>query len=74
MAWFKVALWMHIKLALVFVVLVIHTILTVKQRAIARQPPDAPVSRALFAAMHGTLGLLLIAILLLATNQPMSTH
>jgi hypothetical protein len=30
------------------------------------------MSRGLYAALHGTVGLLLIAIVLLATNQPMS--
>jgi putative membrane protein len=70
--WFRVARWMHWKLALVGVVLALHVTLTVKQRAIARQSPAAPVSRALFAALHGTIGLLLIAILVLATTQPMA--
>jgi uncharacterized membrane protein len=69
--WFAVAVWMHWKLALVFVVLTIHFVLTKRQRAILRAAPDAPINKALFAALHGTLGLLLIAILLLATHQPM---
>lgn len=72
MQWFVVARWMHWKLALVGAVVVIHAFLTVKQRRVARQRPDEPVPRALFAALHGTCGLLLIAILLLATHQPMS--
>ena len=72
LAWFRVAAWLHYKLVLVGVVVIIHTLLTVKQRQIARRPPDAPINKALFAALHGTLGLLLIAILLLATHQPMS--
>jgi putative membrane protein len=69
--WFSVAIWMHWKLVLVGVVVVIHAFLTWKQRRVARQRPDEPVPRALFAALHGTLGLLLIAILLLAAHQPM---
>jgi putative membrane protein len=69
--WFSQALWMHWKLSLVAVVVLIHAFLTVKQRRVARQRPEEPVPRALFAALHGTLGLLLIAILLLATHQPM---
>lgn len=69
--WFGVARWMHWKLVLVAVVLAIHAFLTVKQRKVARQRPDEKVPRALFAALHGTLGLLLIAILLLAAHQPM---
>jgi putative membrane protein len=71
-AWFRVATWMHYKLALVAAVVIIHAVLTVKQRRIARQSPSEPMKRALYAAMHGTLGLLLIAILALATLQPMA--
>jgi len=70
-AWFRVARWMHWKLVLVIVVVIIHFVLTVYQRKIARRRPDEPVSRGLAASMHGTLGLLLIGILLLATHQPM---
>ena len=72
MAWFRVAVWMHWKLALVAAATVIHIVTTVKQRKIARQSPSEKVPRALFAALHGTLGLLLIAILALAVHQPMS--
>jgi putative membrane protein len=72
MAWFRVASWMHWKLALVGAVLVIHLVLTFKHRQILRAHPAAPMNRALYAALHGTVGLLLIAIVLLATNQPMS--
>jgi protoporphyrinogen IX oxidase len=72
MAWFRVATWMHWKLALVLAVVVIHVALTAKHRQIRRANPAEPLNRALFAALHGTVGLLLIAIVLLATNQPMS--
>ncbi len=71
-AWFRVATWMHWKLALVAAVVVVHALLTVKHRQIRRAHPAAPMSRGLYAALHGTVGLLLIAIVLLATNQPMS--
>lgn len=71
-AWFRVSLWMHYKLALVVVVAVIHVVLTVKIAQIRRAAPTEPMSRGLYAALHGTVGLLLIAIVLLATNQPMS--
>jgi putative membrane protein len=71
-AWFAVATWLHYKLALVGAVLVLHAILTVDQRRIARRPPEAPMRRARYAALHGTLGLLLVAILALATHQPMA--
>jgi putative membrane protein len=72
MQWFRVATWMHYKLALVLGVVVIHVLLSVKHATIRRAGPSAPVSRALFASLHGTVGLLLIAIVLLATHQPMS--
>jgi protoporphyrinogen IX oxidase len=71
-AWFRVASWLHYKLALVCAVVVIHVVLTIKIRQIRRAAPSAPMSRGLYAALHGTVGLLLIAIVLLATNQPMS--
>lgn len=74
MAWFRVALWLHIKLALVVAVVAIHLVLTVKQRQVARNAPETPMSRGLYAALHGLVGLLLIAIVLLATHQPMSQH
>lgn len=72
MAWFRVAVWMHYKLALVGAACAIHFVTTVKQRQIARRHPSDKVPRALFAALHGTLGLILIAILALAAHQPMS--
>lgn len=72
MGWFRVALWLHIKLALVAATVAIHAVLSVKHWQIRRAHPEAPMSRALFAALHGTVGLLLIAIVLLATTQPMS--
>jgi uncharacterized membrane protein len=72
MAWFRVAAWMHWKLTLVLAVAVIHVILTVKHAQIRRAAPTAPMNRALYAALHGTVGLLVIAIVLLATTQPMS--
>ncbi len=72
MAWFRVAAWMHWKLALVLAVTVIHVVLSVKHHQIRRAHPAAPMNRALYAALHGTVGLLMIAIILLATNQPMS--
>jgi uncharacterized integral membrane protein (TIGR00701 family) len=71
MAWFRQSIWLQWKLVLVGVILVIHAYLTVEQRRIARRPADAPLSRARFAALHGTLGLVLIAILALAVAKPM---
>jgi putative membrane protein len=72
MQWFRVASWLHYKLVLVTGVVVIHVLLSVKAYQIRRAAPSAPVSRALYASLHGTVGLLLIAIVLLATHQPMS--
>ena len=72
MAWFRVASWMHWKLTLVLAVVVSPTIMTLTHHQIRRAQPAAPMNRALYAALHGTVGLLLIAIVLLATNQPMS--
>ena len=71
-AWFRVAMWLHIKLTLVIVVAAIHVFLTLKQRQVAKQSPDVPLNRALYASLHGIIGLLVIAIILLATHQPMS--
>ncbi|HEY2744750.1 MAG TPA: CopD family protein [Polyangia bacterium] len=71
-AWFRVALWMHIKLVLVVAVAGIHMFLTIKHAQIRRAHPSAPMSRGLYAALHGFVGLLVIAIILLATTQPMS--
>lgn len=64
--YFRAAIWLHIKITLVLVILVIHVILTRKHRAIAKAPAETPIQRALFAALHGTLGLLLIGVILLA--------
>jgi putative membrane protein len=71
-AWFRVAIWLHYKLTAVIVVAIIHVVLTVKQRQVARQSPDVPLNRALYASLHGIIGLLVILIILLATHQPMS--
>jgi uncharacterized integral membrane protein (TIGR00701 family) len=71
-AWFRVAIWLHYKLTLVIVVAIIHVVLTVKQRQVARQSPEVPLNRALYASLHGVIGLLVIIIILLATHQPMS--
>ena len=72
LAWFRVASWLHYKLALVAAVVAIHAFLTVKHHQVRRAHPAAPMSRGLYAALHGLVGLLLIATVLLATNQPMS--
>lgn len=72
-AHFRVAIWLHWKLLLVIAVVIIHVVLSVAHRRLLRRPPDAPVPRALFAALHGTTGLLLIAIIALAMHRPMGS-
>lgn len=71
LAWIGVTLWMKWKLALAAAVMVLHVVLTVRHRKILRAPPDAPMKRGLYAALHGTVGLLLIALLFLATHKPL---
>jgi putative membrane protein len=70
-AYFSAARWLHWKLLLVAAILGIHVVLTRKHRALRRGPADAPIKKALFAALHGTLGLLLIGVLALAVLKPM---
>jgi putative membrane protein len=72
MQWFRVATWLHWKLVLVAAVAAIHVVLSVKHRQILRAHPADKMNRALYASLHGTVGLLMIAIVLLATHQPMS--
>jgi putative membrane protein len=69
--YFHAAGWLHWKLLLVGAILVIHVILTRKHRRLTREPADAKIKKALFAALHGTLGLLLIGVLFLAALKPM---
>ena len=66
LAEFRAARWLHWKLGLVAAILVLHVVLTLRQRALAVAPADAPIRRAPYAAIHGTLGLLLIGVVLLA--------
>jgi protoporphyrinogen IX oxidase len=73
-AWFAVAAWLHFKLALVIATLGIHIALTVLHYKIRRAHPAEKMNRGLYAALHGFVGLLLIGIVLLATNQPMWQH
>lgn len=66
---FRVSAWLHHKLLLVIVMLVVHVVLTRRHRAIARGPQDAQLPRALFGALHGILGLLLLGVLFLAVMK-----
>ena len=72
-AYWSAALWLHWKLGLVGVVAVLHFVTSRRRRALAQGPATGKVPRALFAAVHGTIGLLLIAILVLAmVKRPMA--
>jgi putative membrane protein len=60
--------WMHVKLALVGVLIVLHVWMMRRARRIG-SGPDAP-ARGEFLAMHGLVSLMLLAILLLVIIQP----
>jgi putative membrane protein len=62
--------WLHIKLALVFVIIVMHFRLYQRIKALQSEPSAA--SRAEFAMTHGILSLLLLGILLLVFLRPFS--
>ena len=68
--WFAAAGWLHWKLMLVFVIAAIHLQLMVRHRRLARQRADQVIPRGFFAAAHGILGLLLIAVIVLAVVRP----
>lgn len=68
--WFRAAGWLHTKLLLVFLVAGLHAGLRIRYRRLARQRADQPISRAFFAAAHGTIGLLLLVIVILAVVRP----
>jgi putative membrane protein len=70
-AYLQAATWLHVKLALVAVVAILHVWVSRRHRALARGPAAAPMKRAPYAAIHGTLGLIVIAILFLAVYKPM---
>ena len=68
--WFRASGWMHTKLLLVLVLVVLHVMTMVRHRRLARQRADQVIPRAFFAASHGIIGLLLIAIVILAVVRP----
>jgi uncharacterized integral membrane protein (TIGR00701 family) len=70
-AYFRVATWLQIKLALVAAVALLHLWVSRRHRKLARGPASAAMKRAPYAAIHGTLGLIVIAILFLAVYKPM---
>lgn len=71
LAWFRVSLWLHVKLVLVLVLLAAHLSATRAQRRIARLDVNQPVPRGGWRALHAILGVLLLAIIALAVHQPM---
>jgi protoporphyrinogen IX oxidase len=62
--------WLHIKLALVLLIIVMHVRLYRRIRALQSEPSAA--SRAEFAMVHGILSLLLLGILFLVFLRPFS--
>jgi len=68
--WFHTAGWLHFKLDLVFILVVLHAVTLVKHRRLARQRADQEIRRGFYAASHGVIGLLLIAIIVLAVVRP----
>ena len=70
-AYFAAATWLQVKLGLVAVVALLHVWVARRHRALARGPAAAPMKRGPYAAIHGTLGLIVIAILFLAVLKPM---
>ncbi len=71
LAWLRVSLWMHVKLALVLVLLFVHLGVTRAQRRISRLDHNAPLSRAPFGLLSYVVGALLVAIAVLAIHRPM---
>lgn len=69
--YFRAATWLHVKLALVAIVAMMHVFVSRRHRALARGPTDVVMKRGPYAAVHGTLGLIVIAILFLAVYKPM---
>ena len=60
--------WFHGKMALVGLLIVLHALLHVKLRGLKADPANA--KKALFSAIHGTIGLTLIGILIMVKVRP----
>jgi putative membrane protein len=60
--------WFHVKMALVLLLVILHAVLHVKLKALRDRPGDA--RKALFSAVHGTIGLTLIGILIMVEVRP----
>jgi putative membrane protein len=61
---FKEARWMHHKLTLILVLVVVHGLCWTKLRTWQKADDKTPLSRGLAAGLHGVAGLVLIGILL----------
>ena len=60
--------WLHVKLGLVFILLLVH--LRLHRRIVALSDNPSSVSRAEFRVIHGVVSLLLLAILVMAFVRP----
>jgi putative membrane protein len=60
--------WLHVKLGLVFILLLVH--LRLHRRIVALSDNPSSVTRAEFRVIHGVVSLLLLAILAMAIMKP----
>jgi putative membrane protein len=60
--------WLHVKLGLVFILLLVH--LRLHRRIVALSDNPSSVTRSEFRAIHGVVSLLLLAILAMALLKP----
>jgi len=60
--------WFHGKMALVAILVGLHALFHVKLKALRADPAGA--NRILFSAVHGTIGLLIIGILIMVRVRP----
>jgi putative membrane protein len=60
--------WFHGKMALVALLLVLHAVLHLRLKALKLHPETA--RKAVFSAVHGTIGLTLIGILIMVEVRP----
>ena len=60
--------WLHVKLGLVFILLLVH--LRLHRRIVALSDNPSSITRSEFRAIHGVVSLLLLAILAMAILKP----
>ncbi|MFQ5507859.1 MAG: CopD family protein [Leptospirillia bacterium] len=60
--------WFHGKMVLIAVLVVLHIVLYIKLNALKAHPEQA--KKALFSAVHGTIGLIVIGILIMVKVRP----